>query len=1061
MTTNGNMVCANEVLSRLKNFQRHTAEYAFQRLFQDSDGTRRFLIADEVGLGKTLVAAGLIGLTVEHLRAVNTRRVDIIYICSNQAIARQNVNRINQILGIETEPLASRITLLPYRLRTLENPVNLIALTPGTSFNSASAEGVIEERIILYRMLRQVWGDIVRNRRLPFLGGIRSIGRFRDYERWIPDRPIDGGIMQRFAEWVGDSGSELQNEFLELNEALRGSRTRETLARRRYFVSTLRRLLAESCLNALEPDLVILDEFQRFRELLDPYTESGELAHHLFEYEDSHTKVRTVLLSATPYKMYTASHEVGDDHYRDFLDTVDFLQRPVGSVEPLEEALRQFRAELPRVAGLGDFGVDATNRLSGHRDRIQKELGRVMSRTERRSADVVGDPMLTTRDLPVELETGDVEAYLSARDIATAANAPGIMEYWKSTPYLLSFMEQYRLADRVQRAVASAPRGEVAQIIESGAGLQLPRRSTAERSEVGGGNGRMRAILNDLDESGLHNLLWLPPLLAGHELGPNFERARGATKRLVFSSWTMVPRAISVLASYDAERRFIPDSIRAEQYVPRGLSVTRDGYALFAWLVPTAALAEAGEPYRYPHGDAAQLLDAIAGQLRLRVDALTRNAPTFGQTQNIWYAVAPLLLDSASPNSMRWLDEYAGRRQRSGAIDDADHSVWRHLVTNVSDRLADARINPASLGRPPDDLVERLALLALSSPANASLRALSRVTSTSTVSNDLKRDAMLAAWAFRSFFRSPTSEGLLQNAYSPSIPVNTATYLQRVLAYCAEGGVSAVLDEFFHVTLEARGGAGSPELVASLCEALQLATGRLDVVEWDSGNLGMQRRTYPMRQHFARRYANDRTGSHDPQAAEHVDAVRGAFNSPFWPFVLATTSVGQEGLDFHRYCHAVVHWNLPSNPVDLEQREGRVHRYHGHAIRKNIAQKLGGRVSEQVRAGIARGQPQNPWVLAYALADDQFDDDGGRIPHWVFTGGDARIQRYSPVLPLSRDSARINSLRQALTVYRLVFGQPRQDDLLEFILREVPEDRRDALAAALTIDLSPPESHVC
>ena len=73
-------------------------------------------------------------------------------------------------------------------------------------------------------------------------------------------------------------------------------------------------------------------------------------------------------------------------------------------------------------------------------------------------------------------------------------------------------------------------------------------------------------------------------------------------------------------------------------------------------------------------------------------------------------------------------------------------------------------------------------------------------------------------------------------------------------------------------------------------------------------------------------------------------------------------------------------------------------------------------------------------------------------------GGDARIQRYTPVLPLSRDAARIDSLRQALTVYRMVFGQPRQDDLLEFILREVPPNRRDDLAAAITIDLSPPES---
>ena len=31
--------------------------------------------------------------------------------------------------------------------------------------------------------------------------------------------------------------------------------------------------------------------------------------------------------------------------------------------------------------------------------------------------------------------------------------------------------------------------------------------------------------------------------------------------------------------------------------------------------------------------------------------------------------------------------------------------------------------------------------------------------------------------------------------------------------------------------------------------------------------------------------------------------IRAAFNSPFWPFVLATTSIGQEGIDFHWWCH--------------------------------------------------------------------------------------------------------------------------------------------------------------
>ena len=150
---------AESVLGGLKEFQRRTAEYAFDRLYRAEDSTQRFLIADEVGLGKTLVAAGVIAQAIDHLRSLNTKRIDVIYICSNQAIARQNVARIKSRLSIDTRPLAQRITLLPYRLRSLDQPVNLIALTPGTSFGSARAEGVVEERIILLRMLTDAWGE--------------------------------------------------------------------------------------------------------------------------------------------------------------------------------------------------------------------------------------------------------------------------------------------------------------------------------------------------------------------------------------------------------------------------------------------------------------------------------------------------------------------------------------------------------------------------------------------------------------------------------------------------------------------------------------------------------------------------------------------------------------------------------------------------------------------------------------------------------------------------------------------------------------------------------------
>src|SRR5690606_18153644 len=111
----------------------------------------------------------------------------------------------------------------------------------------------------------------------------------------------------------------------------------------------------------------------------------------------------------------------------------------------------------------------------------------------------------------------------------------------------------------------------------------------------------------------------------------------------------------------------------------------------------------------------------------------------------------------------------------------------------------------------------------------------------------------------------------------------------------------------------------------------------------------------------------------DDGTQTRLSGVRNAFNSPFEPFVLATTSAGQEGLDFHQFCHAVVHWNLPGNPVDLEQREGRVHRYKGHAVRRNLAQAYG------AEGLAARG---DPWAAMFAAACA--DRPAGHNEIWPF-----------------------------------------------------------------------------
>lgn len=167
-------------------------------------------------------------------------------------------------------------------------------------------------------------------------------------------------------------------------------------------------------------------------------------------------------------------------------------------------------------------------------------------------------------------------------------------------------------------------------------------------------------------------------------------------------------------------------------------------------------------------------------------------------------------------------------------------------------------------------------------------------------------------------------------------------------------------------------------------------------------------------------------------------------------FLELANATGQEGLDFHHYCHAVVHWNLPANPVDLEQREGRVHRYKGHAVRKNVADAHG-------RGAESFDGAQDPWQAMFEAARGARESGGSDlVPYWVYPRHDgAAIERHVPALPLSRDAERYSALRRSLAVYRTVFGQSRQEELASYLLSNLPPDERLSLASELRINLEP------
>lgn len=202
--------------------------------------------------------------------------------------------------------------------------------------------------------------------------------------------------------------------------------------------------------------------------------------------------------------------------------------------------------------------------------------------------------------------------------------------------------------------------------------------------------------------------------------------------------------------------------------------------------------------------------------------------------------------------------------------------------------------------------------------------------------------------------------------------------------------------------------------------------------------------------HYAVALSNQRAS--DEQGVGRTRNVRDAFNSPFWPFMLNSTSIGQEGLDFHWYCSRVVHWNLPSNPIDLEQREGRVNRYKSLVVRRRVAEFCG---DTSVRSGL--GDNWDGWFEHAKSAKGQGGDSriSDLVPYWHMPSGTARIERLVPFLPMSREAKRLDEVLRILSLYRLAFGQPRQQELLENLLhrkfdaKDVAEVRRK-----LMIDLA-------
>ena len=412
----------------------------------------------------------------------------------------------------------------------------------------------------------------------------------------------------------------------------------------------------------------------------------------------------------------------------------------------------------------------------------------------------------------------------------------------------------------------------------------------------------------------------------------------------------------------------------------------------------------------------------------LGIERLPRDGASGQRVPIDWYIMAVLKLDAANGYDPlgEILSDESSRALHFGEFYKMEESILRSI-------LEDARsFDYADFTRIPSDLVDVLTDAAIASPSVCALRTYG------AYCNDVPAwMAFQLGHAFMS--RMNTASATLAVAAVMEHQGTPSVHWKNILAYSCEGNLQAVLDEYAYLQRPMTTDVHTRTAILKIHRAIvgggdEPDLHNVEARHWvyvaNHGKSAERIGRMSMRTNIAEAFMESKSKSSGEGVVSRSN-LREAFNSPFRPFVLVSTSVGQEGLDFHKYCRKICHWNLPSNPIDLEQREGRINRYQGLSVRQSIAARYG---SQQfVRAPI--------WAQLFDVAErEELSKEvdtmqSGLLPNWGVSDGEGMVpvERYAYLYPFSRDIERYHSLIEQVYRYRAVLGQPDQEELLQML----------------------------
>ena len=718
--------------------------------------------------------------------------------------------------------------------------------------------------------------------------------------------------------------------------------------------------------------------------------------------EDTENPPALLLLSATPYRLYSrrAEEASSGSHRPEFFELVEFLYGGTPQAKEKRRACEDAFATIEAELRKGQPGSDAARRAKVRAEELLRE---VMVRTER-SSHPIGWKEEKTRSLAAPVTAEDLIIFKHTSRSFSDSHRASVVPYWTSIPLPMQTMGSHYVA---WKAATDVKVDDVPQFDEA-------MRDQYKRP-LPWPHPRLRALKEFLPPDRAVTP-WLAPSNPWWELGGAWkhEDAR-PSKALVFSRFRAVPQAVASTLSFDLEASHLRREPVAYPEVTkrRLLPATEGRHALLALFHPSPVLVAATEPLAANERTRAGVRKQLRNQLRHVLRDLGVGIESRSPNLPIWKLIARL---EARAGNWPYVRRAWNRMNAKLSREDTSDGGLTQLLSdwNKEAGMAIESIRPAAL----DSLVSH----ALSAPGVVVGRALYRHWS-GAVDEHGYAHALEAAW-------SGLRNYLDQRWFFATLRRKKEKYPDVIRRAILEGNLESVLDEHLWITSQLRS-LREQQLADELRDGLSIKTG-LFFLHPPGQKDG---ETFSLRCHVAMPFVEGRAAyAHETSAKESAEAprirtdeLRKAFNTPFWPYVLATTSVGQEGLDFHAWCDTIVHWDLCRNPVDLEQREGRIQRYGGLSIRRAIVRELGIDIRSEREDG------ESPWVTIQRLAEERLADESGLAPWWVCRGGGVR--RYVFDVPTSEQRHWLQWVQEQRLFYRLALGQPNQEDLVELLAR--------------------------